>query len=311
MKIIFAGTPKFAIPALQKIINSNHEICAVYTRPDKPAGRGQKLTPTPVKVVAEEHNLPIYQPKTLKAIEAQEEMKSLNPDILINVAYGMLLPEEILNIPKFGCINIHPSMLPLYRGAAPIQRAIESCDDVTGVTIMKMDIGLDTGDIYKQEIMPIEKNDTSETLAKKASEVGARLLLDVITEIENGTDKPTKQDDDKSTYANKLTKEEGKIDWNKSAKEIDCMIRAFIPWPVAYTEIDDKYIRVWEAEVIEEKTTEKPGAIIEANKKGVKIATSNGILSLLKIQLPNKKPLLISDVLNANQNLFESGKKLA
>ena len=301
MKIVFAGTPGFALPSLEALIDSPHEILAIYTRPDKPSGRGQKLTPSPVKEKASEKNMPLYQPVSLKDSAAQDEMRNLNPDVLINVAYGMLLPEEILNIPKFGCVNIHPSMLPKFRGAAPIQRAIESCNNETGVTIMKMDMGLDTGDIYKQKTLTIEKNDTSETLGKKASKLGAKLLLEVLTEIENGTAKPTPQNDAESTYAHKLSKEEGKIDWQKSAKEIDCMIRAFIPWPVAYTEINGKYIRIWEAKAEETTSDKPPGTIIQTDKNGIKIATGIGALSLLKIQLPGGKVLSAKDVINANK----------
>lgn len=313
MKIVFAGTPEFALPALKALLNSQHKIRAVYTQPDRPAGRGQKLTASPIKEFALAHKLPIYQPSTLKDSTAQKQLQDLAADVLINVAYGMILPEAVLNMFKFGCINIHPSLLPRWRGAAPIQRAIEACDQTTGVTIMQMDMGLDTGGIYRQEILPIENIDTAEALLTKTAELGAKLLLEVLASIETNTAKITVQNDAQTTYAKKITKEEGKIDWHKSAQELDCMIRAFNPWPVAYTEIDDKTIRIWQAEMpndTSQKTiTIQPGTIDQANKSGIDVITGNGILRLLKIQLPGGKPLLIKDILNNQHHYFATGKK--
>jgi methionyl-tRNA formyltransferase len=314
MKIIFAGTPEFALPALKALINSSHKICAIYTQPDRPAGRGQKLTASPVKQFALAHNLPIYQPSTLKDSEAQKQLDDLNADVFIDVAYGLLLPEPVLNTPKFGCINIHPSILPRFRGAAPIQRAIMAGDTITGVTIMKMDIGLDTGDIYKQETLPINNTDTTETLIKKTADIGAKLLLEVLTTVETETANAYKQNNSQATYANKITKEEGKIDWRKSADEIERMIRAFNPWPIAYTEIENKYVRIWQAEIKNHEkpaTNSIPGTIIHTDKKGIDVTTGNGALCLLKIQLPGGKPLLVCDILNAHQELFAIGKKFS
>ena len=245
MKIIFAGTSTFSIPALETLLNSSHSICAVYTQPDRPAGRGKKLTSSLVKDFALTNNLALYQPITLKDLDAQKMLIGLDADVLVNVAYGLLLPEPILNGTKFGCVNIHPSLLPKWRGASPIQRSILTGDTTTGVTIMKMDKGLDTGDIYKQLTLTIDPSDTSETLSKKTAELGAKLLLEVLNEIENGTAKTISQDHNQSTYANKLSKDEGEIDWHKSAEEIERMIRAFNPWPIAYTKIDNKYLRVY------------------------------------------------------------------
>lgn len=316
MKIIFAGTSEFALPALKALFNSRnekHKICAVYTQPDRPAGRGQKITAGPIKEFALIHNLPVYQPTTLKDPISQNQLQDLTADVLINVAYGMILPETVLNMFKFGCINIHPSLLPRWRGAAPIQRAIQAYDQVTGVTIMQMDAGLDTGGVYKQETLPIEVIDTTATLFTKTAELGAKLLLEVLTEIETGRAKITAQNDGQSTYAKKLTKEEGKIDWHKSAREIDCMIRAFDPWPVAYTKIDGQTIRVWQAEIqtnVSTPTTE-PGTIDRANKIGVDVVTGKGILRLLKIQLPGGKPLSVADILNAHHQPFAPNKKFS
>ena len=312
MKIIFAGTSEFAIPALEALQNSQHEICAVYTQPDRPAGRGQKLTASPIKKLADSYNLPIYQPATLKDIDAQKQLRDLNADTLVNVAYGMILPEAVLNMFKFGCVNIHPSLLPRWRGAAPIQRAIMAGDKITGVTIMQMDIGLDTGDIYKQEILPIENTDTSEILFSKTAAIGAKLLLEVLAEIESGTAKITIQDDANSTYAKKITKEEGKINWHKNTQEIDCMIRAFNPWPIAYSEINNLTVRIWEATQVKDCELNlkiSPGTIIQANKNGIDVATENGILHLIKIQLPGGKPLLAKDILNAHAQIFAKDNK--
>lgn len=314
MKIIFAGTSEFALPALKTLLNSQnekHKICAVYTQPDRPAGRGQKITASPIKEFALIHNLPVYQPATLKDPISQKQLQDLAADILINVAYGMLLPETVLNMFKFGCVNIHPSLLPHWRGAAPIQRAILAGDLVTGVTIMQMDAGLDTGNIYKQETLPIEAIDTTATLFTKTAELGAKLLLETLGEIETGKAKITAQNDAQSTYAKKLTKEEGKIDWHKSAREIDCMIRAFDPWPVAYTEIDSQTIRIWQAEIQTNASTPTtaPGTINKADKNGIDVVTGKGTLRLLKIQLPGGKPLLIADILNAHHQTFAQGKK--
>ncbi|EKD45517.1 MAG: hypothetical protein ACD_69C00257G0004, partial [uncultured bacterium] len=284
--------------------------------PDRPAGRGQKLTASPVKKWALANNLPLYQPASLKDSAAQKQLQELNADILVNVAYGLLLPKAVLNIPKFGCINIHPSLLPRFRGAAPIQRAIMAGDTITGVTIMKMDVGLDTGDIYKQTTLPIDDTDTTATLMKKTSKIGAKLLLEVLAEIETESAKATPQDDKQTIYADKISKEEGKIDWHKSAQEIDRMIRAFNPWPIAHTEINGKYIRIWKAKIkaiTQQKNTPNniPGTIIHADKNSINVLTGDGLLCLLNIQLPGSKPLQTSGILNAHKQEFAVGQKFS
>lgn len=314
MKIIFAGTADFALPTLHALLKSSHEICAIYTQPDRPAGRGQKLVASPVKNLAVLNHLPIYQPTTLKDLHTQQQFQKLNADILVNVAYGLLIPEIILNAPKFGCINIHPSLLPRWRGAAPIQRSIMAGDTITGITIMKMDMGFDTGDIYKQITMPITETDTTKILLEKTANIGAELLLKVLTEIESGSATATPQTNIGIIYAHKITKEEGKIDWTKSAKELDCMIRAFNPWPIAYTEISAKNIRIWQAEPLSSQTIDlvniQPGTIVQSSKQGIDVVTGDGLLRLLKLQLPGSKPLPILDILNAHQQLFAVGQKL-
>lgn len=313
MKIIFAGTPEFALPALETLLNSHHQICAVYTQPDRPAGRGQRLTASPVKNLAIANKLPLYQPLTLKDFSTQQQLQDLNAAILVNVAYGMLLPEAVLNIPQLGCINIHPSLLPRFRGAAPIQRAIMAGDAITGVTIMKMDLGLDTGDLYQQSSLPIDNYDTTVTLMEKTAKIGAKLLLEVLTKIENGQALATPQNNAQATYANKISKEEGKIDWQKSALAIERMIRAFNPWPVAFTEINGKYFRIWQATTKPQLTGTEipPGTIIQIDKNSIEVMTKEGILRLLKIQLPGGKPLPVADIINAQPQEFTVGKKLS
>lgn len=311
MKIIFAGTPEFSLPALKALYNSSHKICAVYTQPDRPAGRGLKLTASPVKLLAEELGLPIYQPTSLKNLDAQEQFLAFNADVFIDVACGFLIPKEILKAPKYGCVNIHPSLLPRWRGAAPIQRAILAGDKITGVTIMQMDAGLDTGAIYKQIPLPIADDDTTVSLWKKCSEIGAKLLLEVLEDIENQRAVLVSQDNTKANYAEKITKEEARLNWNLSAIEIDRCIRAYNPWPIAYTEIDGEIIKVWQAQVLVDKLSEKkiPGTIIKVDKNGIEVVTKDEILRLLKIQFPGGKILTVSDVLNSKKDLFVINKK--
>lgn len=310
MKIIFAGTAEFALPALKQLLDSNHTICAVYTKPDAPCGRGQKLTASAIKIFAEQHGLPVYQPLSLKDPDTQNQLQALGADALVNVAYGLLVPVAVLNMFKFGCINIHPSLLPRWRGAAPIQRAILAQDQITAVTIMKMDQGLDTGDIYLQETLPITPTDTSASLFTKTAALGAQLLLKTLDQLEVGTITSTKQDDAYSTYAHKITKAEGEINWHTPAAAIDCHIRAFNPWPIAYTQLDEVIIRVWQAEILPQPLAPEchPGTIYQVTKHGIDVVTQNGLLRLIKIQLPGGKPLLASAVLNAHAKMFTAGK---
>jgi methionyl-tRNA formyltransferase len=312
MKIIFAGTPKFGLPTLKALLNSSYKILAVYTQPDRPAGRGLKITQSPIKEFALLNKLPIYQPATLKDVKVQEEIQKLNPDVFIDVAYGLLLPKEILMMPKFGCINIHPSLLPRWRGAAPIQRAILAGDQMTGITIMQMDEGFDTGGILLQKSLPIEQDDTAETLHEKLAELGKDLLLLVLEQLAHGEKITAEaQKNDLSCYAPKINKDEAEIDWHKSAIEIDRLIRAFNPWPIAFSKIDGQVIRVFKAKPLTESTNVRAGAIISSNKYGIKIATGNGILELLEIQLPGGKVLPVGDILNAKKDLFAVGKIFA
>ena len=307
MQIIFAGTPEFALPALQALLSSEHKVCAVYTQPDRPAGRGQKITASPVKKFALANNLPVYQPLTLQ--DSIQQFQDFKADVFINVAYGMILPAALLTVYKFGGINIHPSLLPRWRGAAPIQRAIMAGEQITGVTIMQIDANLDTGGIYKQLTVPIATTDTTATLALKTANLGAGLLLEVLTDLANGTASISPQDGSKATYAKKITKDEGKIIWQKSAQAIAWTVRAFNPWPVVYTEIAESTLRIWQADYNLTTKQAAPGTIVQVNDDGIDVATGRGVLRLLTIQLSGKKPQLVAEVLHAYRHIFVVGKK--
>ena len=309
LRIIFAGTPDFAAQHLHALLKSQHEIIAVYTQPDRPAGRGKKLTPSPVKVLAVEHNIPVYQPATLKDESAQKTLQSLNADIMVVVAYGLLLPNEVLHAPRLGCINVHGSILPRWRGAAPIQRAIWAGDKETGITIMQMDEGLDTGDMLHLVSLPISPEDTSATLYEKLAKLGPTALLHVVDNIDSMH--PQKQNNDDATYAKKLSKEEAFIQWHDSAEQIARNVRAFNPWPVAWTKIDSQNIKIWSADAIDYPTIDAPGTILQADKQGIIVATGNGALRINTLQIPGKKAQPSADVVNARKAWFEPGNCIA
>lgn len=306
LKVIFAGTPDFAAKHLSALLDSEHEVFAVYTQPDRPAGRGKKLTASPVKVLAEENAIPVYQPQSLKAEDAQKELAALNADLMVVVAYGLLLPTAVLNAPRLGCINVHGSILPKWRGAAPIQRSIWAGDAETGVTIMQMDEGLDTGDMLHIATLPIANDDTSATMYEKLAALGPKALVDVVNDFESYT--PTKQDDTQATYANKLSKEEALINWSDDAKQIERNIRAFNPWPVAWMQVEDQNVKVWSADVVTLDKNVKPGTVISADKAGITIATGRDALRITSLQIPGKKALPAADVINARQSWFEVGR---
>ncbi len=308
LKVIFAGTPDFAAKHLSALLNSQHEVVAVYTQPDRPAGRGKKLTASPVKVLAEQNDIPVYQPQTLKNTDAQQALAALHADIMVVVAYGLLLPEAVLNAPRLGCVNVHGSILPKWRGAAPIQRSIWAGDTQTGVTIMQMDKGLDTGDMLHVATLPITPSDTSATLYDKLAELGPNALVEVLDNIENYP--PQKQDESLASYAKKLSKEEALINWQDDAAQIERNIRAFNPWPVAWMQVDDQNVKVWAADVIPLEQQVAPGTIVSANKEGITVATGNQALRITVLQIPGKKALPAADVINARQSWFEVGRSL-
>lgn len=311
LKIIFAGTPAFAAPTLKTLLSSAHNVCAVFTQPDRPAGRGKKLTASVIKEIALQHQLPIYQPLNLRDEITQQQIKNLHADVMIVVAYGLIIPAAILAMPKMGCINVHASLLPRWRGAAPIQRAILAGDEATGITIMQMNAGLDTGDILTQSSCPITATDTSATLQEKLAQQGATDLLTTLDDLVAGKIKPQPQDNSLATYASKITKAEAKINWQLPAITIERAVRAFNPWPVAYTEIDAQPLRIWQATALPENNTINAGTILHADEHGIDIATGEGVLRILQLQLPGSRVMSVADVLHSKKSLFKEGTLLS
>ncbi len=311
LRIIFAGTPEFASAHLQAMLDSQHQVIAVYTQPDRPAGRGQKLMPSPVKSLAAQHNIPVYQPKSLRNEEAQQELASLNADLMVVVAYGLILPQVVLDTPELGCINVHGSILPRWRGAAPIQRAIEAGDTESGVTIMQMDAGLDTGNMLLKAFCPIHPDDTASQLHDRLIAVGKPALIQALDAIASNQLQPEKQDDSQACYAHKMSKEEAMLDWQRSAQALDRQIRAFNPWPVAITSLDDTNIRVWEASALEESSKEQPGTLIRADKGGLDIACSEGTLRIKRLQLAGSRAMTVQELLNSKKAMFSAGKQFS
>lgn len=309
LKIVFAGTPEFAALHLQALINSEHDVIAVYSQPDRPAGRGKKLQASSVKQLAVEQAIPVFQPQSLKTAEAQLALAELQADVMIVVAYGLILPASVLNTPKLGCLNVHGSLLPKWRGAAPIQRAIWAGDAETGVTVMQMDEGLDTGAMLLKYSLAIDDEDTSDSLYQKLAEIGPKALLDTLatlTEIQ-----PQIQDNKLSSYAKKLSKEEAKIDWSLPAEQLERNIRAFNPWPVAFFPLNNANIKVYSSVVIKSEDQDIPaGQIVKSDKQGILVATGNDCLLITKLQLPGKKPMLASAVLNGRADWFAVGASL-
>lgn len=310
LKIIFAGTPDFASNALAALIATKHQVIAVYTQPDRPSGRGRKLKSSPVKQLAEQHNIPVYQPVSFKQQQDIEQLQQLQPDVMVVAAYGLLLPVQVLEIPRLGCLNIHASLLPRWRGAAPIQRAILAGDEETGITIMQMDKGLDTGDILLKKSCQIINSDTAEKLHDRLSKIGADAIVTALEQIEILV--AEQQDDIQATYAKKLCKEEAEIDWQQDNTHIERLIRAFNPQPVAYTTIDGNTLRIRYAETIDtgEIDTSRnadPGSVIRCNKNGIDIACGKGIIRLLNLQPPGKKSMDVAAFFNGYPDMLKVG----
>ncbi|XYQ54436.1 methionyl-tRNA formyltransferase [Pectobacterium carotovorum] len=310
LRIIFAGTPDFAARHLDALLSSGHEVVGVFTQPDRPAGRGNKLTPSPVKVLAEQHSIPVFQPKSLRPEENQAMVQALNADVMVVVAYGLILPQPVLSMPRLGCINVHGSLLPLWRGAAPIQRALWAGDSETGVTIMQMDVGLDTGAMLHKISCPILQQDTSATLYDKLAELGPRGLLETLEQLADGSAVSEAQNDALATYAEKLSKEEARLNWQLSAEQLERCIRAFNPWPVSYFIVDEQPVKVWKAEVIAKAHASQPGTIIQADKQGIQVATADGILNIQELQPAGKKVMGSQDLLNSRREWFVPGNTL-
>lgn len=304
LKIIYAGTPDFSVAALQALIDSEHEVVAVYTQPDRPAGRGRKLTPSPVKQVALENDIAVYQPLNFKADEDKQALIDLDADLMVVAAYGLILPPAVLDAPRLGCINIHASILPRWRGAAPIQRSILAGDAETGITIMQMDIGLDTGDMLSKVTCEINNEMTASQLHDQLMEMGGKALMDIMPAIESESLQPEKQDESLVTYAEKLQKAEAKIDWQQSAAQIALQIRAFNAWPVSqtlyYKGDKELVMRIWQAQPLSQSTDAEPGKVIAVQKKSFHVATGDGVLEVTEIQMPGKKPMAVAAFLNAN-----------
>ena len=304
MRIVFAGTPKFAVKSLSVLNQSEHEVVAVYCQPDRPKGRGKVLTACPVKIFAEENNLLVIQPEDFKDKQSQTRLALLNPDVMVVAAYGQILPKAVLEIPKLGCLNIHASLLPRWRGAAPIERAILEGDRETGISIMKMNEGLDTGDILLDKKCTISNHETAQTLHDTLSNIGANAILETLNMLPTLKARP--QQNNEATYAEKVTKDEAQIDWHQSAEKISRVIRAFNPRPIAYTnamakQFKNRVLRIIEAEIVNRQTTNSPGEVIKYDKDVCYIATSNGVINLKKVQLSGKNKVSIKDFNNAYQ----------
>ncbi|MBW7984995.1 methionyl-tRNA formyltransferase [Enterobacillus tribolii] len=310
LRIIFAGTPDFAARHLDALLSSEHQVIGVFTQPDRPAGRGNKLTPSPVKVLAEQHGLPVFQPASLRPEENQALVAALEADVMVVVAYGLILPKTVLSMPRLGCINVHGSLLPRWRGAAPIQRALWAGDRETGVTIMQMDVGLDTGDMLHKVSCDITAEDTSATLYDKLAELGPQGLLATLTQLADGTAAPETQDEAQVTYAEKLSKEEARLDWTLSASQLERCIRAFNPWPVSYFVIDEQPVKVWQAQVLADNGGKQPGTLLSADKHGIAVATGEGALLMTRLQPAGKKSMLAQDLLNSRREWFTPGNLL-
>lgn len=298
LRIVFAGTPDFSVPPLRALLASEHQVVGVYTQPDRPAGRGRKLAPSPVKEEALAATVPVFQPVSLKDADAQRELAALKPDLMVVVAYGLLLPQAVLDIPRLGCINIHASLLPRWRGAAPIQRAILAGDDATGVGIMRMEAGLDTGPVYLEKRIPIEPSDTGGSLHDKLAKLGAEALMEALPGIADGSLVAQPQDDSQTCYAKKLDKAEAEIDWSRPAGEIARQVRAFNPWPVAHTRFEDAILRIWNAAPVKGETA-GPGMVMNVGRQGIDVATGDGLLRITRLQMPGKKPVSAADFINA------------
>lgn len=303
MKIIFAGTPAFAVPSLQMLLASRHEVCAVYTQPDRPAGRGRHRHESPVKELALQYAIPVFQPLSLRTDEDLQQIQSFNADLMIVVAYGMILTQAVLDAPELGCINVHGSLLPRWRGAAPIQRALMAGDEKTGVTIMQIVRKLDAGDMLHKEECVIGTNDTSSDLHDKLAELGAIGLGKVLAQMDAGTLRAEPQDESLVTYAEKLTKSEAIIDWSQSARAIALKVRGLNAWPVAQTLYQGKVLRIWQAEAIganNHSPLQLKQGIVSCDNKNIDVATGKGLLRLHEVQLPGGKRMTAQAFLNAH-----------
>mgnify|MGYP002712319495 FL=1 len=305
MRIVFAGTPEFAAQHLQALLDAGREIVAVYTQPDRPAGRGQKLAPSPVKQLALQHGIAVYQPQTLRDPAAQTELAALTPDLMVVVAYGLILPQVVLDTPRLGCINSHASLLPRWRGAAPIQRAIEAGDASSGVTVMQMEAGLDTGPMLLKVTTTITAEDTGGSLHDRLATLGSQAVVEAVTKLAAGELRGEVQDDTLATYAHKLNKDEARLDWSRPAVELERLVRAFNPWPICHSTLNGEALKVHAAQLGEGQGA--PGSVLAADKSGLTVACGEGALRLTRLQLPGGKPLSFADLYNSRREQFAPG----
>lgn len=289
MRIIFMGTPDFSVGTLEALVEAGHEVCLVVTQPDKPKGRGKEMQYTPVKEAALKHGIEVYQPRRIREAECVEKLRQYNADIMVVIAFGQIIPKEILEMVPYGCVNVHASLLPKYRGAAPIQWSIIDGEAVTGVTTMQMDEGLDTGDMLLKTEVPITAEETGESLHDKLAEAGAALCVETLAKLQEGSIVPEKQGESPTAYARMLDKKLGNIDWKKSAVEIERLVRGLNSWPSAYTYWNKKVVKIWKASVTDENSNEQAGTVVKVEKDGFYVQTGNGLLKVIELQIPGKK----------------------
>jgi methionyl-tRNA formyltransferase len=312
LRLLFAGTPDFAAIHLKALVDSEHQLIGVYTQPDRPAGRGKKLQASPVKRLAAEAQLPVFQPASLRGEKEQQQLAELGADALVVVAYGLILPQAVLDAPRLGCLNVHASLLPRWRGAAPIQRAIEAGDRETGITIMQMDAGLDTGDMLATATCPIRPDTSAASLHDELAELGAPLLLSVLNDLPRFQQNALPQDDSAATYAPKILKSEAGLDWTRDAADLDRAIRAFNPFPVCFSTLAGERVKIWQAEPLSGATGPiSPGTILRADREGILVSCGSGQLRIQRLQLPGGKPLSAEQILNARRELLSPGQQFA
>ncbi|WP_111657783.1 methionyl-tRNA formyltransferase [Isoalcanivorax indicus] len=310
MRIIFAGTPDFAATSLAALLASGHQVVAVLTQPDRPAGRGRKPVASEVKQLAEQHRLPVLQPEKLKDPAVQAQLRAFEADVMVVVAYGLIIPQAVLAIPRHGCLNVHGSLLPRWRGAAPVHRAIAAGDTESGVTIMQMDVGLDTGPMLHKVRTPITPEDTGGSLYQRIATLGAEALVTVLDDLPAALARAEAQPEEGVTYAHKLTKDEGRLDWSRDARALHDQVRAFNPWPVAWTTLAGDTLRVWASEAIHDQRREPPGTVVAVSPAGVDVACGQGVLRLVTLQLPGKKAMPVADLLRGRPDALHTGQTL-
>lgn len=300
LRILYAGTPEFAVPALKALCASPHQVIATYTQPDRPAGRGRALTASPVKAAALAQNIPVEQPLNFRDIAAVEQLRNYKPDVVVVAAYGLILPQSVLDVPRCGCLNIHASLLPRWRGAAPIQRAILAGDEQTGITIMRMEAGLDTGPMLLKQSLAIQSHETAAQLHDRLSELGASLLLQVLSDLPQALTRAESQPDVGACYAKKISKDEARIDWSRPAIEIERQVCAFNPWPIAETRLHAEQLRIWLATALPFAPHARPGVVLAADANGVQVACGAGVLNITQLQLAGRKAMSAADFIKSH-----------